>query len=371
MSARPFETLLAGCGAIGSRLTAAVPAGTMAFTFADQQRVAPENVGVAAYGDADVGAAKAAVLRARWRGLGGEGRALPGDVRYTVRPGLIDRLDAVVACLDNATAIRDLTAVVWSSGSAPLPVLALTCGGEAGGYQARLFVRPGTCAVCLFGIAERQADEIALGASCVDTSAPRASAAAAEAAAVAGATMLARWLAGDRSLVNARLQCDPGSPAYVVHMPPAPSPGCPVSHLAAGGDTRVEDVGSTIAAVAVGTLAERALASAGDDAEILLERRAIARAGLYCSHCRATAPAALLLLPAAVARWSGCGCGAPLRPLGTRATIPARELLESSVASLTLAAWGAGHGDAFAVVGRLGRIRLRCAFNWGDLDAVG
>jgi len=38
------------------------------------------------------------------------------------------------------------------------------------------------------------------------------------------------------------------------------------------------------------------------------------------------------------------------------------------VASLSLAAWGAGHGDEFTVAGRKGRVRLCCRFDWRDLD---
>jgi hypothetical protein len=56
------------------------------------------------------------------------------------------------------------------------------------------------------------------------------------------------------------------------------------------------------------------------------------------------------------------------RPLGERHTIAIHELLDPRLASLSLAAWGAGHGDEFLVRGNLGRARLRCTFDWSDLD---
>jgi len=122
-----------------------------------------------------------------------------------------------------------------------------------------------------------------------------------------------------------------------------------------------------IAEVTVGALAERAIACAGDDAVFLLGRRAVPLLGIYCPNCRTTWPAPLRLLPAAQAA-RACACAAPLRPLGERNAVSARELLVPAVASLSLAAWGAGHGDEFTVAGRKGRVRLCCRFDWRDLD---
>jgi hypothetical protein len=358
--------LVVGCGAIGSRLEAhADPA--LALVFADNQRVLPENLGIAAFAEGDLFQEKAEVLAARRRGRGGVACALAGDVRYALRPGLARALAAAVLCLDNPSALRDAAEALWEAGPGELPVLVLTCGAGSE-HQVRLFVRPGPCPVCLFGTAERHADRLAQGVSCVDTTAPRASAAAAEAAAEAGAAVLARWLAGDRTLANCRLQHDAGpGAAYVIRMPAAASPHCPVAH--GGACERAEHLGGTVSAVAVGALAERALARAGDDAAFVLGRRGVPLGGLYCPRCRAMAPAPLLLLPAARAvRF--CGCGEAPRPLAERSTIAARELLAPAVASLTLARWGAGHGDEFLVTGRRGRVRLCCAFDWSDMDAA-
>lgn len=371
MSATPrYELLVAGCGAIGSRVAAACTELGAAMTFADNQCVLPENLGVSAFDPSDLLQGKAHVLAARRRAGHEIGRALQGDVRYTVRPGLVRRLDAVVLCLDNATALHDAAAAVWG-GSTPLPVLMLTCGSDADTYQVRLFVPPGPCVVCLFGEAERHADHGTTGVSCVDTSAPRAAAAAAAAAAHAGAAILARWYAGDRTLANCRVQRDAKQSAeYVIRMPGTVSPRCPVPHGSQGERHEpIAGLGGAISAVTVGMLAERAIAYAGDDAEVGLGRRAVPLGGLYCPRCRAVAPAPPLLMPAAVAAWCACDCGAIPRPLGVRSTISARELRCPEVVSLSLAAWGAGHGDEFVTAGSRGRIRLRCTFEWSHLDA--
>lgn len=371
MNATPrFEVALIGGGAIGSRFEAAFCEPAAGITFIDNQRLQPENLGGGAFGETDLFQDKARVLAARRRARPGVGRALCGDVRYALRPGLVRALDAAVLALDNPTAVRDATAALWAGGSSPLPVLALTCGGAEGGYQARLFVRPGLCPVCLFGEADRRADCLGSGSSCVDTSAPRASAAAAEAAARAGAAILARWRAGDYGLANCRVQCDANQgEAYVIRMPQTLSPRCPVTHCGVG-DWRdsIEELGGAIAAVMVGTLAERAITCVGDDAEIVLDRRAVPLGGLYCPRCRAISTARPLLVPAALATWQACACGWTPRPLGECSTLSARELLGSEVAALSLAAWGAGHGDEFVATGRNGRVRLRCTFEWSDLE---
>ena len=358
-----LEVLVAGCGAIGWYFAALLDLSDGA-TFGDVDRVMPENLGVSGFTAEDLGKEKAAVLAGRRRAQGGLGRALVGDLRYTLRPGLARALGCAVLCLDNARAVRDVSEVLWPAGSGHRLVLVLTCGRKAQ-YQVRLLDGLGPCPVCFFGAGERHADRTAEGATCSATSAPRASAAAAEAAARAGAELLARWRAGERSLANCRIQRDAaGAEAYTIRLPAAPSPGCPVPH--SGSSDAHEPLGA-IAEVTVGVLVERAIGCAGDDAVLLLGRRAVPLAGIYCPDCRRTHPAPLRLLPAAQAA-RPCGCTAPLRPLGERNAVSARELLVPALASLTLAAWGAGHGDEFVVAGRKGRVRLCCRFEWGDLD---
>jgi len=377
--------LVGGCGAVGSPLDGLIEAGAFV-VFADRERVARENLGVAAFESRDLDEHKADVAAARYRARGGVGRVLRGDIRYTLRPGLARRLDAAILCLDNATALRDAAEVLWAAiasrgdasspndpvapGARELAVLALTCGGEGdgGGHQVRLFVPPGTCPVCLFGDAERSADRLALGATCADTTAPRASREAAGAAAAAGAAVLAAWLEGDRSLANRRLHRAPGSSSdCLIRMPAEPSPRCPVPH---GRHPSIAafDLGGPIAAVSLGRLAEHALDLAGDDAELQLGRRAVPLGGIYCTACRRVSPSLPLLLPAALATEPACQCGAPRRALGERATIAARELLDPAIASLSLAAWGAGHGEELVAAGSRGRVRLACTFEWSDLD---
>jgi hypothetical protein len=365
MNARAaFELLLAGSGAIGSRVAAALDDLEVALTLLDRETVALENLGIAAFGEGDVGASKAKVLAARRRARGRVARALEGDLRYTFRPGLARAVDAAILCLDNATAILDAALVLWEAPSG-LVVLVVTCGGAKPAYQVRLCVTGSTCPVCVFGAAEWEADRRAARVSCADTTAPRAAAAAAEAAAQAGLALLASWRAGDWTHANCRIQCDPGGAEYVIAMP-APRPRCPIPH--APSPRPIADLGGTIASVTVGALAERAIACVGDDAELLLGRRAVPLAGLYCPRCRAVAPATPFLLPAALAAARPCACGEPLRALGQRHTIGAQELAHLGVASLSLAAWGAGHGDEFLVAGRRGRARLRCHFDWSELE---
>jgi hypothetical protein len=48
--------------------------------------------------------------------------------------------------------------------------------------------------------------------------------------------------------------------------------------------------------------------------------------------------------------------------------VRATELEQPDLARSTLAAWGAGHGDAFVARGDRGVALLRCAFDWSDLD---
>jgi molybdopterin/thiamine biosynthesis adenylyltransferase len=360
------EVVLAGCGAIGSRFADLV-AGHVSLTCIDNQRVEPENLGIAAFTESDLGADKAQAVAERCRRRGGRARGIAGDVRYALRPGLARAAAAAVICLDNPRAVRDAAETLWAARTL-LPVLVLTCGNEARSYQVRLLVTPGLCPACLFDAAQRYADTAALTASCVDSSAPRAAAAAAQAAAAAGARLLAGWRGGDRTLTNCRVQCDAGGPEYVVRMPEAPSLACPVPHGGVQADVPVVELGGSIAGVKVDTLARAAERFAGRDAVLLLGRRAAPLAGLYCPSCPTSAPTGPLLLPAAVNAWQGCACGVTPRPLGECTTLPVHRLLEPPVAALTLAEWGAGHGDEFTAVGQHGRVHLRCAFTWEDLD---
>jgi hypothetical protein len=361
--------LLAGVGAVGSRVAALLSPENFCAAFADDQKVAGDNVGVADYAADDVDHDKAVVCARRFRARGGEANALVGALRYTLRPGFARALDAAVLCLDNATAIFDATGVLWhTAAAAELPVLALTCGSNGASFLARQYVRPHVCAVCLFGAAEREADRRVTSNTCTDTSAPRASAQAAQAAAAMGVEMLQKWFAGDRSFANRRIQHD-GRQQLTVRMPAEPSPWCVVHGSMAecrGGMT--VDLGGSIAQIQVGQLAEAALAHAGRDAELRLDRRAIPLAGLYCTRCRRISAAPFRLLPAARAAWQACGCGAALQPLAERHVIRACELLDPEVAALSLAAFGAGHGDEFEAVSARGRLRLACSFDWSDLD---
>src|SRR5206468_1069449 len=107
------------------------------------------------------------------------------------------------------------------------------------------------------------------------------------------------------------------------------------------------------------------------DAELMLGRRTVPLGGLYCRACAAVAPAPQLLMPAAAAAWRGCACVAAPRALGERNIVAAGDLLAAAIAPMTLAEWGAGHGDEFLVEGSRGRALLRCSFEWEDLDANG
>ena len=360
MSSR-LRLLVLGCGAIGSRLPAHLPA-DVDLLCVDRERVASENVGVGAFTSADVLAMKATVVAAGYRARGGVARALVGDVRYAVRPGLVRAVDLVVVSLDNKSAILDACVAVWAA-RPDLPVLILGCGADLG-YQVRVSVTPAACPACTWSEAERFEEAPGETASCADTSAPRAAARAAEAAAAAASQVIAALAAGDRRMVGRRLQSD-GGREFVLNLPPAPSSGCPVPHLP--GDRRCEPLGGSIDTVTVGTLATRALLTAGADAEILLGRRALPLGGLYCPRCRRTGPAPLRLLPAAAAGFAPCGCGSA-RPLGVRTSTPAAELLAAPAAALTLAAFGAGHGDVFVVAGGKGSATLEASFTWSDLD---
>jgi len=351
---------LAGCGAIGLRVAEGI-ADDVSLAAVDVDVALPENRNTP-FVPEELFQPKAAVVAGRRRARGGVGYALVGDVRYVLRPGLVAAVDAVVLALDNPRAIRDAADAIWAGGRADLLVLALGCGGEDG-WLARLFTVPGVCAPCLFGPDERDADRRADGASCAATSAPRAGAGAAAAAASAGARLLAAWLAGDRALAGRRVQSEhAGGPASIVRMPASPSPHCPVPHGPREPHAEIDAIGT----VTVGALAERAMAAAGDDAEFLLGRRGVPLGGMYCPVCRTTWAVPPLLLPAARAV-RHCRCAAPPRPLGERSTVSARELLARDVASLTLAAWGAGHGDEVRARGRRGTVRLRCRFAWEEL----
>ncbi len=350
---------LLGCGAIGSRLAAHLPADADVVCI-DDQVVAPENLGIASFGAGDLSQPKARVVAAHRRAAGGRARALVGDIRYRLRPGLARHLGAACLCLD--AAIRDACAALWS-GRPDLPVFILTCGSGRE-YQIRACVTPRTCPLCTWTPDERDDVAPAYVATCADTTAPRASAAAAETAARAGARLVAATLAGDRSVAGLRLQCD-GRDEYAIRMPATPSAACPIPHADPG---PIEWLGGAIDRITVGGLAARALTHAGEDAEIVLGRRAVPLGGLYCPTCRATAAASPRLLPAAF-RQKICDCPQPtLRPLGERRRLGARKLLAAPEATLTLAAWGAGAGDVFDAVGQKGHVRLGCDLGRHDLD---
>jgi hypothetical protein len=355
-----------GVGAIGSRLEAHLPA-SFGCTFVDNQRVLPENVAVSRFTADDCFKPKASVAAARRRVAGGAGRALCGDVRYAIGPGLIRELAGVVVALDNPSAIRDVVEIVFGS-DIRVPLLVVTCGndGTGGGYQVRFFLagRPSSCPCCFWGAGERDADRQARGASCAATTAPRASAAAAEAAAQAGARLLLGWLNGDRSSVGVRVQRDGEGGEYVIRMPRTPMPGCPVPHHPQS--ERRMDLGGNVGTVTLRVFAERAIVEAGDDAEIVLGRRSVPMVGMECPRCQLISGAPLRLLPAAMAI-SSCACAAPPRPLASRWQVWARELLAPDVAELTLREFGAAPGDEFLVVGSRGAVRLGATFDWREL----
>src|SRR5262249_39379623 len=217
---------------------------------------------------------------------------------------------------------------------------------------------------CLWGEAERRADRLASGASCAETTAPRASAEAAAAAAHAGVRVLLRWLEGDRSLAATRHQRDSDAPEYVIRMPRRPVPGCPVPHHP--DEARPVDLDRGIDELTVREVAERLIAEAGDDATLLLGRRSIPMLGMECLRCRQVSPAPLRLLPAAVGE-HGCCCAEPRRPLATRSQVGARELLAPEVAEITLRGFGSGPGEEFLAVGRKGVVRLRIRFAWSEV----
>ena len=361
------EIGLLGAGAIGSRVAALLPR-AFGCTVVDNQHVLPENLDTSRFEPEDCFRPKATVTAARRGASAGGARALHGDVRYAVRPGLVRALDAVLLCLDNPTAIRDVTEAVWDAGIAGIPLLVLTCGNAAtrGGYQVRLFLagRDRACPCCLWGQGERDADRRARGASCAVTTAPRASASAAEAAAEAGVRVLLRWLDGDRGAVGARVQRDGDGAEYVIRMPASPVAGCPVSHHP---ETVLQvDLGGGIDAVTVGAVAERAIAEAGDDAQILLGRRAVPMMGLTCPRCRVLTAAPLRLLPAATSSRQ-CECPGTLQPLATRSQVGAHELVAPDSAGLTLRQFGSGPGEELLAVGSRGAVLLRTSFEWGEI----
>jgi hypothetical protein len=276
----------------------------------------------------------------------------------------------LLVALDNPTAIRDVVEVLWDGAVAHLPLIVMTCGNAAtgGGHQVRVFLpaRDRLCPCCLWGDAERQADGEGRGASCAVTSAPRASAEAAEAAAGAGLRVLARWLDGDRTLAGTRTQCDgAGRPEYAIRLPAAPMGGCPVAHHAQ--TETIIALDGTVDTLTVGALAERALASAGADAELLFGRRSLPMVGMSCPRCGRFTAAPLRLMPAATASRQ-CGCGSALAPVATRSRVGARELLASDAAPLTLRAFGSGPGEELLAVGSRRTVRLRTRFDWKEME---
>jgi hypothetical protein len=361
------EVGLFGAGAIGSRVAGLLPP-SVAVTVADAQQVLPENLPTSLFDAADCFRPKAVVTAGRRRARGAIARALHGDVRFTVRPGLVRALDALVLALDNPAAVRDVVETVWGGAVTGPPLLVLTCGNQAtrGGYQVRCFAtgRDASCPVCLWGEAERRADRLASGASCGETAAPRASAEAAGAAADAGVRLLLRWLEGDRSLAGSRHQRDSVGPAYVIRMPSRPVPGCPVPHHP--DEARVVELDGGIDDLTVGAVAERLIAEAGEDAAVLFGRRSIPMLGMECLRCRLVSPAPLRLLPAAASE-RGCSCSEPRRPLATRSQVGARELLAPDVAAITLRQLGSGPGEELLAVGGKGVVRLRTRFTWSEV----
>jgi hypothetical protein len=367
---KAIEIGILGAGAIGSHMATLLPT-EFASTIHDLQLVLPENLPTSSFEPADCFQPKACVAAARRRERGAVSRAVRGDVRYTVRPGWVRALSALVVALDNGTGIRDVVETLWDAAVAQVPLLVATCGNEGtmGGYQIRVFLpaRGRLCQCCLWGKAERDADRHGRGASCAVTSAPRASAEAAAAAAAATLRILGRWLDGDRTIVGTRTQCDAsGRPEYTIRMPAAPVAGCSVPHHSPI-ETPVE-LDGTVDTLTVGTLAERALATAGADAELLLGRREVPMVGMSCARCGHFAPPLLRLMPAATAS-PPCGCDGTLVPLATRSRIGARELAASDAAPLTLRAFGSAPGEELLAVGSAATVRLRTRFEWKEMDS--
>jgi hypothetical protein len=362
---RPPEVAILGAGAVGSWLAALLPT-DVASTTVDHEIFLPENLPTSCFAPADCFQPKSLVAAAGRRDRGAVARGLRADVRYAVRPGFVRALRAVLVALDNPSAIRDVAEVAWDASVATVPLIVVTCGNEAtlGGYQVRVFLpaRDRVCPVCLRGRRDRDADR---GASCALTSAPRASAEAARAAAEAGTRVLRRWLDGDGTLAGTRLQCDrSGRPEYHIRMPLGPVGGCPVPHHAP--NETVVDLDGTVGTLKVGTLAERALASAGNDAELLLGRREIPVFGMKCPRCDRVTPPPLRLLPAATLSRQ-CGCVSTLVPFATRSRVAARALAASDAAAITLSSFGCAPGEELLAVGARGTVRLRTRFDWSEL----
>ena len=358
------KILLAGTGAIGARFAAGLAAGGIELAWVcDGQRVAIENVRVGGFVVDEIGAWKAEVVAERLRRAGVPARALVGEIRDVVRPGLVRAADVVVGALDNAAAIEDLSDVVWSADRLGLPLMLLTCGGDNfPGYLVRIFAPPLGCPRCRFGRQDVEAVAAATQtASCAASSAPRASAAAAEAAAEAGLRVLGRLLAGE-DLTGLRLQREGDSKEFTAGMSPEIAASCPVPH---GARPHLASLGGGVGAVTVGTLAGRARALAGADAVLLLGRRGVPAMGLCCPGCHRVWTSPLALLPAAVAHARPCECRGTVQPLGLRSTITAAELAASDVASWTLAEFGAGPGDEFLVTGEIDTLRLGCELDGG------
>jgi uncharacterized OB-fold protein len=358
-----------GAGAIGSVFAALLPTG-FASTIVDNQLVSPENLATSRFAPEDCFRPKASVAAEGRRRHGAVARAIHGDVRYAVRPGLVRSLSALFVAVDNPTALKDIADMLWDA-VAGVPVFVMTCGNQTtgGGYQVRVFLpaRERACACCLWGQAERDADRRGRGASCAVTSAPRASAEAAEAAAVAGLRLLDRWLDGDQTIAGIRTQCDAtGRPEYPITMPSAPVPGCTVPHHRQM--ETVVDLDGSVDTVTVGTVAERALASAGADAEFLLGRREIPMLGMRCTRCGHVTAPLLRLLPAAAVP-PPCGCDATLVPFATRSRIGARELAASDAAPLQLRAFGSTPGEELLAVGSAATVRFRTRFDWKEIES--
>lgn len=357
--------LLVGCGAIGSRFVELTPA-ALEVVINDMDTVGRENLGISTFFATDVGQSKALAATAHRRAKGGRAVALHGELAYRVRPGLLRTVDAVVVALDNPAAIRDVATAIREA-DVRCPVLVLTCGGAEGGYQVRVFESHRRCPCCSFGVTENRADQAGTGTSCADHSAPRAAAHAAQAAAEAGMRVLDAWTAGDRSLANTRLQCDPAGTEYVVRLPAEPAASCPVGHGTRDDET-ILNIDRGIANVSLSEIARLGTESLGDDARLDLGRRATPQAGAYCAECGSLAETPSLLLPAALeAARPSCSCEAALLPMGTRSRLDATEWLAPQLADLPLSAAGAGPGDEFVFENDRGRVRVRLRLDSDDL----
>src|SRR6185295_11277562 len=109
-------------------------------TSIDAQLVLPENLATSRFEGDECFQPKAVATAARRRAAGAVARAIHGDVRYVLRPGLVRALAALLVAVDNQAAVRDVVEMVWDAGITGMPLFVLTCGnaGTGGGYQVRV-----------------------------------------------------------------------------------------------------------------------------------------------------------------------------------------------------------------------------------------